>query len=266
MFSTYRPISFHGFDAEFGAALDRALNGAAYAVERSWESADSHCHVLRVDGLGLVLLKRAVPGMSLAEPVAILNRVTAPGSGLAEYVPAFHGVVEGFEAILVEFVPLPTVREALQAGTAGRQQVRPTLRALRQYHRVEGAAVGDFHGGNVLVDGDRAVLIDPSAPDRHGLAPDEVPLTTDLGHWVASGAANFMSDCRRRPLLAWRLFFFNRHMLREGIRRTDVSKAAVMNVARRHLAVLRTDSFRMSRISYFPGRLYLEVLGWSVRT
>lgn len=265
MFSTYRPIEFRGFDADFAEALDRALKGAAYTVERAWESADSHCHVLRVEGLGLVLLKRAVPGKSLAEQVAILNRVGAPDSELAPYVPAFYGVVEGFEAILVEFIPIPTVRESLQRGKAGRRQVAPTLKALREYHRVEGAAVGDFHGGNVLVDGDRVVLIDPSAPDRHGLGQDEVPLTTDLGHWVASGAANFMSDCRRRPLLAWRLFFFNRRILRGGLRGTSVPKSAVMKVAREHLAVLRTDPFRMSRISYFPGRVYLELLGLSVR-
>lgn len=266
MFSTYRPVSFQGFDEDFREALNRSLDSVPYTVERSWESADSHCHVLEVEGKGLVLLKRAAPGKSLAEPLDILRRIGAPGSELSAYIPAFHGIVEGFETILVEFVPVPTIREALKSGKAGLRQVGPTLKALRQYHRVEGAAVGDFHGGNVLVDGDRILLIDPSAPDRHGLGPDEVPLTTDLGHWVASGAANFMSDCRRAPRLAWKLFWFNRVMLREGVTGTKVAKSAVLAVAREHLAVLRTDPFRMSRISYFPGRVYLEVLGWSVRT
>ena len=265
LFSTYRPIPFRGFDPEFGAALDRALGGAGYSVERAWESADSHCHVLDVDGKGQVLLKRAVPGKSLGKQVEILRRIFAPGSALAPLFPAFYGTVEGYEAILIEFVPGMTLREALKHGKANRRLVGPTLGALRMYHREEGAAIGDFHGGNVLVDQGRIVLIDPSEPDRHGMGPGEVPLSTDLGHWVASGAANFMSDCRRAPLLAWRLFWFNRVMFRDGIRGTTVTKAAVMKVAREHLGVLRTDPFRMSRISYFPGRVYLEVLGLSVR-
>lgn len=265
MFSTYRPIPVRSFEASLSKALDRALDGASYTIERSWESADSHCHVLNVDGKGLTLLKVAVGGKSLAEQVDILRRVCAAGSELAAYFPAFYGTLDGFEALLIEFLPAPTLRDALKTGMAGNRHVRPTLKALFDYHRIEAAAIGDFHGGNVLVQGDRIVLIDPSAPDRHGLGSDEVPLTTDLGHWVASGAANFMSDCRRAPRLAWRFFWFNRAMLREGIKGTSVPKFAVIAVAREHLAVLRTDPFLLSRISYFPGRIYLEVLNWSVR-
>ncbi|MEO8540696.1 MAG: hypothetical protein ABI577_13235 [bacterium] len=265
MFSTYRPVAFEGFDEEFGGALERALCGARYSVERAWESAASHCYVLDVEGKGKLFLKRASPGKKLTDRASIYERINEAGSELRPLFPRFEGAVEGFEAMLFEYVEGVTLREALRAGTAGSNVARPLLKALKTYHRVEGAAIGDFHGGNVMVDGGRVLLLDPSAPDRHGMEPGEVPLTTDLGHWVASGAANFMSDARRAPKLAWRLFGFNRAMLKLGIAGTGSSKADVLAVAGRHLSVLRTDPFRMSRISFFPGWVYLRVLGWSVR-
>lgn len=260
MFSTSRTVPFRGFEPAFAAAVAEALHGAPYTVERAWESADSHCFVLRVDGLGEVLLKVAAPGHLLGEQIAIYQRITV-NPQLQPLFPAFHGRVPGFEAILLEFIPGLTLRNALKKGKATRGSVRPILDALLTYHRLESAAIGDFHGGNVICDDNRVVLIDPSAPDRHGMEPGEVPMATDLGHWVASGGANFMSDCRRAPLLAWRLFWFNRCIFREGLESSGVRKRSVMAVARRHLAVLRTDSFRLSRIAYFPGRVYLEVLG-----
>ncbi len=261
MFSSFRPVPFRGFDGDFAAAIDVALRGARYTVTRAWESADSHCFVLRVDGAGELLLKEAVPGHPLSDQVAIYQRIAARPE-LRPLFPAFHGVVPGYEAILLEFIPGLTIRNVLKGGKTGRQAVGPLLDALLTYHRVEGAAIGDFHGGNVMLDGERVVLIDPSVPDRHGMEPDEVPLSTDLGHWMASGGANFMSDCRRAPLLAWRLFWFNRALFREALADQTLPRGAVMGVARRHLAVLRTDPFRMSRIAYFPGRMYLEVLGF----
>jgi hypothetical protein len=259
VFSTFRPVPFHGFETDFAAALDVALGGRHYTVERAWESADSHCFVLDVDGLGELLLKKATPSHSLAEQVAIYHRI-AEDPDLRALFPAFHGAVSGFEAILLEFIRGETVRNALKAGHATSAQAGPVLDALLAYHRIQGAAIGDFHGGNVMLQDNRVVLIDPSAPDRHGMDPGEVPLTTDLGHWVASGGANFMSDCRRAPLLAWRLFWFNRRIFRAGLATSSVPKSAVMAVARRHLAVLHTDSSRLSRIAYYPGRAYLELL------
>lgn len=260
MFSTFRPVSFRGFESDLAAALDAALGGRQYTVERAWESADSHCFVLRADGLGQLLLKAATPGHTLTGQAAIYQRIAA-NPELQALFPAFHGAVRGFEAILLEFIPGETIRNALKAGHATSVQAGPVLQALLTYHRLQGAAIGDFHGGNVMLQDNRVVLIDPSAPDRHGMDPGEVPLTTDLGHWIASGGANFMSDCRRAPLLAWRLFWFNRRMVRLALPGSGVSKGGVMAVARRHLAVLRTDPFRMSRIAYFPGRVYLELLG-----
>lgn len=114
------------------------------------------------------------------------------------------------------------------------------LDGLAAFHAACREPYGDAHPGNVLVDGRRVVLLDPTAADpRHRAIQAGVPaLAADLGYWLHSATSQALGQAARGQLrLASTRLRFAVELLRVAeATSTDAQglQRDVTTVARRH--------------------------------